>query len=76
MPEIVVPDNLKAGIKHPCRYEPDLNPTYHDLAEHYVAVICSANAIAAEQRNVVHFFARLVFTPRSVAEHSPTSRVL
>jgi transposase len=33
--EIVVPDNLKAGVKHPCRYEPDLNPTYQDLAQHY-----------------------------------------
>jgi transposase len=40
MSEIVVPDNLKAGVKHPCRYEPDLNPTYQDLAEHYgIAVI-------------------------------------
>jgi len=39
-PEILVPDNLKAGIKHPCRYEPDLNPTYQDLAQHYgVAVL-------------------------------------
>jgi transposase len=39
-PEIVVPDNLKTGVKHPCRYEPDLNPTYQDLAQHYgVAVI-------------------------------------
>jgi transposase len=38
--EIVVPDNLKAGVKHPSRYEPDLNPTYQDLAEHYgVAII-------------------------------------
>jgi transposase len=38
--EIIVPDNLKAGVKHPSRYEPDLNPTYHDLAQHYgVAVI-------------------------------------
>jgi transposase len=35
VPEIVIPDNLKAGVKHPCRYEPDLNPTYQDLAEHY-----------------------------------------
>jgi transposase len=39
-PEIIVPDNLKAGVKHPCRYEPDLNPTYQDLARHYgIAVI-------------------------------------
>ena len=35
VPEIVVPDNLKAGVKNPCRYEPDLNPTYQDLAQHY-----------------------------------------
>ena len=40
VPEVVVPDNLKAGVQSPCRYEPDLNPTYHDLAQHYsVAVI-------------------------------------
>ena len=38
--EVVVPDNTKTGVKHPCRYEPDLNPTYREMAEHYgVAVI-------------------------------------
>jgi transposase len=38
--EIVVPDNLKTGVKSPCRYEPDLNPTYHEFAKHCgVAVI-------------------------------------
>jgi transposase len=35
VPELVVPDNEKAGVKDACRYEPDLNPTYHDLATHY-----------------------------------------
>jgi transposase len=40
VPEILVPDNLKAGVKSPCRYEPALNPTYQDLAAHYgIAVI-------------------------------------
>lgn len=40
VPEVLVPDNLKAGVHHPCRYEPDLNPTYQDFAQHYgVAVI-------------------------------------
>lgn len=39
-PEIIVPDNLKAGVKSPSRYEPDLNPTYQEMAAHYgVAVI-------------------------------------
>ena len=39
-PEVLVPDNLKDGVKRPCRYEPDLNPTYQEMAAHYgVAVI-------------------------------------
>jgi transposase len=38
-PQIVVPDNLKSGVTKPCWYEPDINPTYHDLAVHYGTVI-------------------------------------
>lgn len=39
-PEIIVPDNAKTGVQRPCRYEPDLNPTYREMAEHYgVAVL-------------------------------------
>jgi transposase len=38
--QVLVPDNLKSGVRHPCRYEPDLNPTYQDFAAHYgVAVL-------------------------------------
>jgi transposase len=40
--EIVVPDNLKSGVKHPHRYEPDLNPTYQELAAHYGVAIVPA----------------------------------
>jgi transposase len=40
VPAIVVPDNLKAGVHRAHRYEPDLNPSYQDLAAHYgVAVV-------------------------------------
>ena len=39
-PELVVPDNLRAAVSRAHRYEPDTNPTYHDLARHYgVAVL-------------------------------------
>ena len=39
-PAILVPDNLKSGITEPCYYEPEINPTYADLASHYdVAVL-------------------------------------
>jgi len=40
VPKCVVPDNLKSGVAKTCRYEPDVNPTYAALAEHYqVAVV-------------------------------------
>lgn len=40
VPEVVVPDNLKSGVKSPCYYDPDINPTYQDLARHYgIAVL-------------------------------------
>ena len=40
VPEVVVPDNLRAGVSKAHRYEPDINPTYQDLATHYgVAII-------------------------------------
>jgi transposase len=35
VPEAVLPDNVKTGVKQACRYEPDLNPTYRERAEHY-----------------------------------------
>tara|TARA_B110000503_G_scaffold130096_1_gene203079 strand:+ start:241 stop:1761 length:1521 start_codon:yes stop_codon:yes gene_type:complete len=39
-PEMIVPDNLKSGVSKACRYDPDLNPSYQQLAEHYqVAVV-------------------------------------
>ena len=37
---IVVPDNLRSGVSRACRYDPDLNPSYQQWAEHYqVAVV-------------------------------------
>ena len=40
VPERIVPDNLKSGVTSPCRYEPGINRTYQEWAEHYgVAVI-------------------------------------
>lgn len=40
VPEIVVPDNLKSGVTRTCRYEPGVNLTYEEMAQHYgVAVV-------------------------------------
>ena len=42
VPRAIVPDNLKSGVRRPCRYEPDLNPSYQDFAEHYGVAILPA----------------------------------
>jgi len=39
---VVVPDNLKSGVRQPCYYEPDLNPTYREWGEHYEVAIIPA----------------------------------
>ena len=42
VPALVVPDNLKSGVARPNFYDPDLNPTYQDLARHYGTAILPA----------------------------------
>jgi|LakMenE01Jun11ns_1017448.scaffolds.fasta_scaffold9917928_2 transposase len=41
-PKIVVPDNPKAVVTKPCRYEPDINPTFAQMAAHYDLVVIPA----------------------------------
>ncbi len=48
--EILVPDNLKSGVSHPDRYEPDINPTYHDLSTHYGCAVIPARRFAAKDK--------------------------
>jgi transposase len=39
VPAALIPDNHKSAVLHPDRYEPDLHPTYLDLATHYGTTI-------------------------------------
>jgi len=40
--EIVVPDNLKSGVTKACRYEPEVNPTYANMASYYGTAVIPA----------------------------------
>jgi transposase len=42
LPKILRPDNLKTGVKSPNYYEPDLNPTYQEMAEYYQVAVLPA----------------------------------
>jgi len=39
VPEVVIPDNLKTGVTKASRYEPDLNPSYQEMATHYSCAV-------------------------------------
>ncbi len=43
-PALLVPDNLKSAVTHAHRYEPDLNPTYQEMAAHYGVAVLPARA--------------------------------
>ena len=42
LPQIIVPDNLRSAVSKPCRYEPKLNPSYAELADHYNVAVMPA----------------------------------
>jgi transposase len=67
VPEIVVPDNLRSGIQKAHRYEPDINPTYQDMAMHYSVAILPARVATpkdkAKVENAVGQVERRILAP-------------
>jgi len=60
VPEVIVPDNLKTGVRHPCRYEPDLNPTYQELAQYYGSAVIPARVRKPRDKAKVEVAVQLV----------------
>jgi transposase len=42
VPEVLVPDNLKSGVRHACFYDPELNPTYREFAAYHGITVLPA----------------------------------
>ncbi len=40
--ELLIPDNLASGVSKACRYDPEVNPTYQELATHYGTAVLPA----------------------------------
>jgi len=51
---------LKSAVTHPSYYEPDLNPTYRDLAEHYGVAIIPARPYRARDKAKVEVGVQVV----------------
>lgn len=60
VPELVIPDNLKSAVTKACRYEPDLNPTYQQLAAHYNTVIVPARPLKPKDKAKVEVGVQIV----------------
>jgi len=50
LPRMLVPDNLKSGVREACFYEPELNPTYADMAQHYGCAVLPARPRKARDK--------------------------
>ena len=58
--QALVPDNLKAGITKPSRYEPGINRTYQDLADHYGCVVLPTRIIKPRDKAKVEVAVQIV----------------
>jgi transposase len=44
VPKIAVPHQLRSTLSGPDRYDPEINPTYAEMAEHYSVAIVPGNS--------------------------------
>lgn len=67
LPQVLVPDNLKAGVTSPCYYEPTLNHAYLELAQYYGLAVLPARVRhprdKAKVENAVQQVERWVLAP-------------
>jgi transposase len=52
-PALFVPDNLRSGVTKACRYEPVINRTYLEFAQHYGAAVVPARSGRPRDKAVV-----------------------
>ena len=60
VPEVVVPDNLKSGVRKPHRYEPDINAAYQQLAAHYGIAVVPARPYKPKDKGKVEVAVQIV----------------
>ena len=50
VPDLLIPDNLKSATTRACKYDPDLNPTYQQMASHYNVTILPARPLKPKDK--------------------------
>ena len=60
IPELLVPDQLKSGVTRACRYEPGMQRTYEEMAEHYGTAIMPARPRKPKDKSKVEVGVQIV----------------
>lgn len=62
VPAAIVPDNLKSAVTKSSRYEPTLNETFLDFAEHYGTTILPARAYKPRDKSLAEGAVKILYT--------------
>lgn len=61
VPAAIVPDNLKSAVTKSNRYEPTINETFADFAEHYGTVVLPARAYRPKDKALVEGAVKIIY---------------
>jgi transposase len=61
VPAAIVPDNLKSAVTKSNRYEPSINETFADFADHYSTVILPARAYHPKDKALVEGAVKIIY---------------
>lgn len=62
VPTAIVPDCLKSAVIKADKYEPEINRTYNDFADHYNTIILPARALHPKDKSLAENFVRNAYT--------------
>jgi len=62
VPEVLVPDNLKAAIIKANRYEPDINRALEDFCNHYGMTVIPARVVSPKDKALVENQVKLIYS--------------
>ena len=61
VPAAIVPDNLKSAVTKSSKYEPTINQTFADFAEHYGTVVLPARAYRPKDKSLVEGMVKIIY---------------
>ena len=61
VPAAIVPDNLKSAVTRSSKYEPTINETFADFAEHYNTAVLPARAYRPKDKSLVEGMIKIIY---------------